>query len=515
MKHGAYILARFSTDNQKDDSIEIQVQKCTEYCEAHSIPILEVFADFAVSGMKDDRPQYHRMMEQIRAGGADTVVFLDQSRMFRKMTKWFEFREEMQALGVSVIAVTQPQIGGDLDDPGVFLSEGAMALMNQIWVLQTRQKVIAKMRFMAEQGLHTGGSAPLGYDVVDGRLVINEAEAETVRFIFREYASGTAYRAIIDQLNKKGLRTKRGSQFGNNSLHEMLKNEKYIGVFTYGRTAARKNHNSHIEAPGMIRIPDACPAIIDEETFEKVRKKMEQNRRAQAGRPASTREYPLKGKVFCGECGSPLYIAQSKRKEYVYTYYRCTDGKNKRICDNTPIPCDVLEDKVLQAVIKIIGTPASRRDLIDIMRQEASETQQAAVTEFSKLHERYGTLTVQIENCTRAILDGLNSPSVSRKLETLELERDEIDARMKELYGACSGAALPADVMEQSLDLLIEDASTGGSSAAALFALVARVEVSKTSIRVWTIIDFDKDGKMKKADPSEVIKIDGSALPQP
>lgn len=515
MKHGAFILARFSTDNQKDDSIEIQVQKCTEYCEAHNLPILDIFPDYAVSGMKDDRPQYNRMMEQLRAGGADTVVFLDQSRMFRKMTKWFEFREEMQALGVSVVSVTQPQIGGDIDDPGVFLSEGAMALMNQLWVLQTKQKVVAKMRHMAEQGLHTGGSAPLGYDVVDGRLVVNEHEAETVRFIFSEYASGTSYRSIIDALNKKGIHTKRGHQFGVNSLHEMLKNEKYIGVFTYGRTKARKNRNSHIESPDMIRIPNACPAIIDQETFEAVRKKMEQNKRAQAGRPTSTRDYPLKGKVFCGECGSPLYIAQSKRKEYIYTYYRCTDGKNKGICDNTPIPCEVLEEKVLQAVIRILGTPASRRDLIDILRAEAGATQQAAVVEFAQLQERYASVTAQIDNCAKAILEGLNSHTIARKLESLEREREEIDERMKVLHGACSGASLPADVMEQSLDMIIADASTGGSSAASLFALVARVEVSKQSIRVWTIIDFDKDGKLKKADPADVIKIDGSALPQP
>ena len=161
-QHGAYILARYSTDRQNPDSIEVQVQKCTDWCQKEGLPILGIYADYAVSGMKDTRPQQSRMMDDLRMGGADTVVIYDQSRMFRKMTAWFEFRAELETMGATVISVTQPQIGGDLRDPTNFLTEGSMALFNQIWALQTRQKVIAKMEFMARQGLHTGGVPPLG-----------------------------------------------------------------------------------------------------------------------------------------------------------------------------------------------------------------------------------------------------------------------------------------------------------------------------------------------------------------
>jgi site-specific DNA recombinase len=163
LTHGAYILARFSTDNQEVDSIDVQVQKCREWCAREHLSVLDVFADEATSGMKNTRPEYSRMMRQLADGGADTVVIYDQSRMFRKLTAWFQFREQMSCYGVRVVAVTQPIIGGDLRDPMTFLSEGSMALMNQMWVLQTRQKVIEKMRYMAEQGKHTGGKPPLGY----------------------------------------------------------------------------------------------------------------------------------------------------------------------------------------------------------------------------------------------------------------------------------------------------------------------------------------------------------------
>ena len=100
---GALILGRYSTDRQNPDSIEVQVEKCTEWCHQNNIPILGIFADMAVSGMKDERPQYNLMMQQLRQGIADTVVIYDQSRMFRKMTAWFAFRDELAAMGVTVV----------------------------------------------------------------------------------------------------------------------------------------------------------------------------------------------------------------------------------------------------------------------------------------------------------------------------------------------------------------------------------------------------------------------------
>ena len=93
--HGAFILARYSTDNQSADSIEVQVGKCSEWCNTQGLPILGVYADYAVSGMKDTRPQYEAMMAALRADQADTVVIYDQSRMFRDMTLWFNFRRDL------------------------------------------------------------------------------------------------------------------------------------------------------------------------------------------------------------------------------------------------------------------------------------------------------------------------------------------------------------------------------------------------------------------------------------
>ena len=101
-----------------------------------------------------------------------------------------------------------------------------MALFNQMWVLQTRARVITTMRHMAQNGQHTGGAPALGYQLVDGELTVCEPEAAIVRRIFSEYAQGRTYRDIIAGLNADGLTTRKGNAFGTNSLHDLLKNEK-------------------------------------------------------------------------------------------------------------------------------------------------------------------------------------------------------------------------------------------------------------------------------------------------
>ena len=486
LTHGAYILARFSTDNQEVDSIDVQVQKCREWCAREHLPVLDVFADEATSGMKDTRPEYSRMMRQLAEGGADTVVIYDQSRMFRKLTAWFQFREQVACYGVRVVAVTQPIIGGDLRDPMTFLSEGSMALMNQMWVLQTRQKVIEKMRYMAEQGKHTGGKPPLGYDVKDERLVINEDEAETVREIFRQYAYGKSYREIIKWLNDSGKRTKRGGCFGTNSLHDLLKNEKYIGNIVYGRSERRPDgtRNSHSFSVRTMRIENAVQAIIDRETWERVQKKMEDNRRVQAGRPPKAREYPLKGKVFCRECKSAMTIVSSKK---TYYYYACSGKKRTGQCDNPQIGAGELENIVADAMREILGNPGNIENIISIIREEKNEIINVATQRMQILLARRMEINRQLEAGTNAILAGLHSHTLKTKMQELEEELAEIDRQMTTLKHSADGTQIPEDRLRALLNAAGDDVN-------ALLSLVMRVEVGKDRIVVWTLLDADPNG---------------------
>lgn len=503
--HGAYILARYSTDRQNEDSIEVQVSACRKWCDERSLPVLDVFADEATSGMKDTRPQYARMMRQLDRGGADTVVIYDQSRMFRKMSAWFDFRDRLARQGVRVVSVTQPMIGGDLRDPANFVAEGSMALFNQMWVLQTRQKVVAKMRYMAEQGLHTGGTPPLGYKVVDGRLAIDTAEAETVRLIFGLYASGMTYREIIRRLNAEGRHTKRGGNFGVNSLHDLLKNPKYVGDLIYGKVAKRPDgsRNSHTAAEDAIVVKDVLPAIVDRETWEKVQLKMQENKRSAAGRPASAREYPLKGKVFCRECKSAMLVTASNRGAKRYYYYACAAKHRKGLCDNTPISAGTLETLVADAVRQRLGQPGNVEGLIRILREQRSKLSGSAVQRLRELQKRDKEISKQLDAAVAAVLAGLHSPTLTAKVNALEAERAKIAHDMQQLRAQVSGAEIDEPHLRELLALAMQDD-------AAVLSIVVRVEVGKDEIAVWTLLDADPNGDFDFAEdgvpitPSEV-----------
>ena len=516
--HGAFILARYSTDRQNPDSIEVQVEKCTQWCHENNIAILGVFADMAVSGMKDSRPQYSMMMQQLRDELADTVVIYDQSRMFRKMTAWFSFRDELAAMGVQVVSVTQPMIGKDLRDPTNFLTEGSMALFNQIWALQTRQKVMEKMRYMARNGQHTGGTPPLGYSVAGGKLVVCESEAEIVRRIFREYADGMTYREIIAGLNRDGLTTRSGKAFGTNSLHDLLKNKKYIGVLVYGKAPRSVSgiRNSHSTADDIIEIENAVPAIVDPSVWETVQKKMEKNKRAQAGRPATVRNYPLKGKVFCGECGAALIYTGSKNSNARYHYYSCSGKQRNGNCDLKPIRMEILEHSVADAVRKILGQPESMGRLIEIMRNEKMRLQSGCVEQLQLLLAKRTDIDQQLERATDAILGGLSSKTLLQKINDMEQEKESIESSIIALKRSVDSVSIPDDCFQEILSAAVQDDES-------VLSIVARVEVSKDTITIWTIFDTDPDGKIDYSNhfnelnyaPADFIDIPGSGSPAP
>lgn len=509
--HGAFISARYSTDNQNPDSIEVQVESCSQWCAEHGLPVLGVYADMAVSGMKDTRPQFEAMMRDLHRGLADTVVIYDQSRMFRKMSAWFSFRDEMTRLGVTVVSVTQPNIGGDLRDPMNFLSEGSMALFNQIWALQTRQKVIEKMRYMARNGQHTGGKPALGYQVVDGHLEIQEEEAKIVRRIFREYADGQSYKRIIDGLNADGIKTKRGNTFGSNSLHDLLKNEKYIGTLVYGGAPRREDgsRNSHAAAAETaIRIEGVIPAIIDKELFKDVQRRMEKNKKIHSGRPATLRDYPLKGKVFCAECSSAMNVSISKRS---YFYYMCTGKARLHNCDIPPIRVNALEKIVTSYVRQLLGKPDNIEELVDILRIQSDSIQDGAVARLRALIAQENEIAAQLDNAVNAVLNGLNSPAVTAKIQGLEKQKAKIKSDMNTLRTQVAATSINEDRLREILDTII---SAPESDNSAILSIVSRVEVGKTEIKIWTILS-PTPGDPHKIEPGEVIETVGLPSPAP
>lgn len=485
--NGAFILARYSTENQNEASIEVQVGRCSEWCVKNGVPILGVFADRAISGMKSTRPEYERMMKSLRNGGADVVVIYDQSRMFRDMLLWFQFRAEVDALGVRVVSVTQPTIGGNLKDPAIFLNEGITALFNQMWVLQSQQKICEGVRQRARSGKHTGGTPPLGYKVEHEVLVVDEKEAPTVRLIFEMYAAGQSYMDIIYELNRRGLTTKRGKPFGKNSLHDLLKNRKYIGQALFGGKAVGADGKRNSHATRVDYIETECPAIVDKNTFEIVQERLKNNQKS-SGRRVAVVDQPLKGKVFCGECGSAMtisfsYAGKDKKR---YEYYKCAAKKMGHDCDATPIRKAELEDTVADMIINQLGNPVSRKNLFTVLEAQRAERLRNRAPELLALQTKINKLEKQLDRATDSILNGLSSPALISKINEMEQAKMEAIAARARLSDETKHLNIDMSKLDTLLDGLLADRA---HAVAAALAMVLRVEVCRDCIKVWTIFD--------------------------
>ena len=511
--HGAFIYPRFSTEHQH--SIEEQVDACTRRCRELGLTVLGVYADEAVSGTKLSRRNFDRMMDDLRAGLADTVVIYDQSRLMRDIEGWFSVRKELQLLGVRVISATQEFVGGDIRKSDNFMMESIQATFDQMHVLITREKVTAKLHYMAKAGLHTGGVPALGYrtkDIGDGKkiLEINEKEAAIVRRIFRAYDSGESYKSIIDGLNADGIKTKRGNKFGSNSLHDLLKNRLYTGVQIYGAKVYRTDgtRNSHAPEGENVITRDAPElAIIDKTTFDRVQKRMDQNKHKQAGRPPEARNYPLKGKVFCGECGSAMNVAASKIKGKTYYYYRCAKKDRTHDCTGRPIRCDDLEQLVVDYVRGLMCCPEIKDRAMDYLRREADAINKTGLERLKAMQQEQHTIKSKIDNIIAAIEDGNYIPSMRERLKQLEAEKAAIESKINNLSRSAAVASLPSEKFEAAYNKLCAISKT---NAAAILSIVSRVEVYNNYIKIYTLFCPDDDGELAKVKSEEFIEIPGT-----
>jgi Recombinase./Resolvase, N terminal domain. len=182
------------------------------------------------------------------------------------------YKRLLKKNGIRLISVLEP-----LDDsPESIILESVLEGMAEYYSRNLAREVMKGLKENAFQAKFNGGIAPLGYDIKDGYYVINEKEAEAVKLIFKMYNDGYSYGCIIDELNLRGYKTKKGNAFSKNSLHDILRNERYIGKYIFNK-GTKNNHN--ICKEDVIIIDDAIPAIIDKNLFEEVQKKMEKAKR--------------------------------------------------------------------------------------------------------------------------------------------------------------------------------------------------------------------------------------------
>ena len=192
------LYARFSSDNQRSESIDAQVRAMKQYCQQRNYTIVRTYIDEAKSATTDKRPAFQDMIAESSKHTFDILLVHKLDRFSRDRYDSAVYKRELKKNGVTVCSVLE-----NLDNsPESIMLESVLEGLNQFYSLNLAREVMKGLKENALQCKHTGGQPPLGYavDPVTKRLTIVESEAATVRLIFSMYASGYTYSKILAAL---------------------------------------------------------------------------------------------------------------------------------------------------------------------------------------------------------------------------------------------------------------------------------------------------------------------------
>ena len=431
----AVIYARYSSDNQREESITAQIRACTEYCKHKKMVIVGTYADEARSALTDNRPEFQRMISDAKTGLFDVLVIHKLDRFARNRYDSAFYKRELHKAGARIDSVLER-----LDDsPESVLMESLLEGLAEYYSKNLAREAMKGMKETALQAKHCGGIPPLGFDVENKQYIINEWEAGAIRLIFEMYDSGVGYSKIIDELAAKGYKTKAGRPFAKNSLHDILKNEKYIGMYIFnkrqGRTSdGRKNNRRQKSEEEIIRIPGAMPAIIDENLFRRVQAKMtSRQQNSEKARLRAKTVYLLSGLVFCGSCEA-AYIGNTITRNGVrYGYYECGARNRTRTCSNRRVKKSELENIVIQEIEQTIFAPEVREEFTEKVLDYYVSNTKKDNSERDYLEKEIAKINIVIGNLVKAIESGNISNIIMEQLQGREQELTMYKNRLREL----------------------------------------------------------------------------------
>ena len=437
------LYARFSSDNQRSESIDAQIRAMKAYCEQHHFVIVDTYIDEAKSATSDRRPAFQQMINDSSTRSFNIILVHKLDRFARNRYDSAVYKRELKKNGVTVYSVLE-----NLDDsPESIMMEAVLEGIAEYHSRNLARETMKGLRENALQCKHTGGIAPLGYDIdpETRKLVINEEEAKAVRLIFEMYGNGYGYSAIIDRLYELNFKTKVGKNFGKNSLYSILSNPKYKGMYVYNRCSAKNTvgtRNTHLykDDADIVFVEGGCPQIVPTDVFVNVQNKLTEHKHT-GGRENAKERYLLSGKVFCLECGKAMVgnSRHSGRSKLLHVTYRCPS--RKYICASKEINRDYLEEYVIELIEKEI---LNSQTLHKLRRAIEKHAEKAQIPTDSQWQQELSEIDAAIKNVAEAIEAGLLTDVLMARLKELEKRKKELGNRT--ITKGSGGTAIEIDV---------------------------------------------------------------------
>jgi len=477
--------ARFSSEHQREESVEAQLSDNRKYAARNDILIVKEYIDRAETGKTDNREDFQNMIHDAKNKNFNLIIVHKVDRFARNRYDSAMYKHTLKKHGVKVVYSTQA-----IDDsPEGVLMEGMLESFAEYYSLNLAVEVMKGMKVNASKALFNGGTPPLGYDIVDKQYVINEKESYIVKEIFDLYLNGTGYKEIANILNSKGYKNKQGRKFVFNSIPGILKNEKYIGVYEFNKTSrkygddGKRNVKEYKPQSEVIRIENAIPNIITMEVFNMAQEDLKKRAKGR-GKPKTVRDYFLSGLMVCNQCGRKM-TGHSQRRVAGgdrYFYYRCTG------C-STSIRCEVIEEEVLNELNNLIFSNID--DLLEKMHKYILETQEEAPGELKYLENELKKTNEEIGNIINLIVKGIGSLELGKKLEQLESYREIVQDRIKIVNVKVS---VPEDELKKWLLNIKEDLDKRLNLKRIVPTFINEIRIGKETYEIDFFVRAPQDG---------------------
>jgi len=440
--------ARYSSDVQSDTSIEAQLEKIRKYCQEKGYVIVREYIDRAQSATTDKREAFQKMFQDAEKNIFDIVVVYKLDRFARNLYDSVVYTKKLEDIGIALESATEP-ITHDI--AGKFF-RNIMSAINELYIENLKQELRDKAIVVAKKGYHMGGQPPFGYKLVEvkdeygkrrKRYVIDEEEAKIVIQIFEWAAQGYTLQEIADRLNSLGIKTRRGGEWRVNSLYDLLRNKKYIGVFVYNKGT---KHNYHANRNDTIEVPGAIPPIISEELWERVRERFPLHLQ-----PAKKRHnYPLKGILVCGVCGSPMSAGTGGN----YPSYMCLRAKREHLKGHIKIGKKKIETYVFNRIRHEIVENVDFEILVEEINKEIEKNSEEKQKVLASLNQKLLETEEKIRRGVEAIMEGIEIDELKEELERLKKQKLELQERILSLTSAKPQSYITAEQVRKHWDKL-------------------------------------------------------------
>lgn len=400
VKNRAAIYARFSSHNQRSESIEIQVENSRRYCEQEGLQVVREYCDYAQTGRNVDRAEFQRMMRDAKLGLFDYVVIYKVTRIMRNRDEMALARIMLRKSGVEILYAGEEIASG---------SSGVLQL-GMLEVLAEWESAIDSERIRDgiqknAQRCMANGRTLYGWDIVDGRYVVNEREAAVMRRMKNMLFSGSSVADIVRAVSAE--RSKRGAKFTNDTVSKLLRRVQNAGVYKYAGN----------------EVEDGMPALWPQCEQHMINSILDDRHRPRR-KIDSAREFPLTGKLYCSTCGAPMFGTSGTSKNgSAYHYYKC------RECRRT-VRRDLIEGAVADMTYEAVKRNDVRTRIAETLAGYEAEQGSDEKPESYFIKKEIRRIDTTFERIWHAIEDGIAPPGGKERIEELNRQKSELEARL-------------------------------------------------------------------------------------